>query len=122
MEQFAADAATAKARPHGQHTHNTVAGIEGGLVGVGSEAAMNETDRLAVVEGEDQTVRVEVGFGEEVLIQGGRRGQDDGPAPAERLVPDLDQTGRIVIPKGAVMNHELQPLGRNRHPATMPPL
>src|SRR5262249_12195718 len=106
-EQLGGDALTPVRRKDAQLTDDAAAVIESALRLIGSEAGPCETDKPLLVKGDKETIRIEIGLGEEKIFQPSGVLQMHGPTAGERFVPDFDQSGWIAVAKGSIVNHTL---------------
>ena len=72
---------------------------------VRAEAAVAESQAVAIFFGDDEAGRVEVRLGENILVQRAGAGEGHAALAGDYLVPDLRELRRVRIAKGAVVNH-----------------
>ena len=101
-EQFGPDARPPAVGPDGDGGEDALRRVEGGQVVGRPEPGVGEPDHAAVVLGDDEAERVEVGLVEDGVFEGGVGPQLDRPAVGEGLVPEGDHGGRVGVPEGAV--------------------
>src|SRR5207244_1684025 len=108
-QQFGADALARMARANTEGADHPGFRGDAILLIVGAQSRMREANELIIVHRDDEAVRVEIGLGEKVVLQGRAMPQFDAAAAEEGLVPDHGQAWRIVITETAKVNHEGQP-------------
>ena len=69
---------------------------------------MHETDRLLIVQSQDQPLAIEIGLGQHELLEHGHGHRLSQPAPPGAAAPDGGKQRRIAVQERAVADHEAE--------------